>query len=227
MTSLTLSSPGSPLSSPRANSELSFSMTASQNGVWSWRGFLKAQNWGCLLSWSCVSTWLGKYQEEDKEEAVKRTIKESEIFVSQIFYNFFPLIFLSITLLYHLFLYYCNLGHLPTTHDPRPTTHDPRPTPTPTTHDPRHLATLFFLQHNNIFFQKYFRRSRFSRFDCNWRYLHIFRSRAGKLSFLSIGLNQCLGLFTWRVEDKYREDPRKRNNFTLGLHAEISVRVSG
>ena len=28
------------------------------------------------------------------------------------------------------------------------------------------------------------------------------------------------------MEDKYREDHRKRNNFTLGLHAEISVRVS-
>ena len=28
------------------------------------------------------------------------------------------------------------------------------------------------------------------------------------------------GLFAWR-----EEDPRRRNNFTLGLHAEISVRV--
>ena len=54
MTSLTLSSLRSPISS-RANSELSLAMTASKNGVWSRRGFLKAQNWGrsCLPSPLC------------------------------------------------------------------------------------------------------------------------------------------------------------------------------
>ena len=57
----------------------------------------------------------------------KKAIKELEIFVSQIFYNFFLFIsFFSITLLYHFF----SMLFLPTafTH-----TH---------THDPRHLATL-------------------------------------------------------------------------------------
>ena len=102
-------------------------------------GMDKSSSATCLLDSDVVKgdpgpTLLRKYQEEDKEEAVKRAIKESEIFVSQIFYNFLPLIFLSSTLLYHFFLYYCNLGYLPTR----------------TTHYQRHLATFFFLQHNNI-----------------------------------------------------------------------------
>ena len=69
-----------------------------------------------------VMLWKGSQvpQEEDEEEAVtKKAIKVLEIFVSQIFYNFF-----SIILLYHFFLYF----FLPTTF-----TH---------THDPRLLAKL-------------------------------------------------------------------------------------
>ena len=66
----------------------------------------------------------------------KKAIKELEIFVSQIFYNFFLFIsFFSITLLYHFF----SILFLPTTFT-HTHTHDPRPLPT--THDPRHLATL-------------------------------------------------------------------------------------
>ena len=53
--------------------------------------------------------------------------------------------FFSITLLYHFFLYFFYLRHLPTpTPTPTPTTHDLYPRPLPTTHDPRHLATLLF-----------------------------------------------------------------------------------
>ena len=46
----------------------------------------------------------------------KKAIKDLEIFVSQIFYNFFPFIcpFSSITLLYHFFLYVFYPRHLPT-----------------------------------------------------------------------------------------------------------------
>ena len=56
-------------------------------------------------------TLLGKYQEEDEEEAVKsRVIKGSEIFVFYLFFNYFTLSFFSI-------LFY-----------PR------QPRPTPTTH---------------------------------------------------------------------------------------------
>ena len=52
--------------------------------------------------------WKGSQvpQEEDEEEALtKKAIKELEIFVSQIFYNFFLFIspFFSISLLYHFF----------------------------------------------------------------------------------------------------------------------------
>ena len=83
--------------------------------------------------------WKGSQvpHEEDEEEAVtKKAIKELEIFVSQIFYNFFLFIsFISITLLYHFFsiLFFTHdiypLPHprsTPTTHDlyPRPTTYD-------------------------------------------------------------------------------------------------------
>ena len=47
----------------------------------------KSSSATCLLYSDIVKgdpspTWLRKYQEEDEEEAVKRTIKESEIFVS-------------------------------------------------------------------------------------------------------------------------------------------------
>ena len=54
----------------------------------------KSSSATCLLFSDVVKgdlspTWLGKYQEKDEEEAVKRAIKESEIFVSSIFYNFF------------------------------------------------------------------------------------------------------------------------------------------
>ena len=66
-------------------------------------------------------TWLREYQEEDEEEAVKRAIKESEIFVSQIFYNFFLCI--SFQSLYFIFFFYtfftCDIYPLPTTLDPR------------------------------------------------------------------------------------------------------------
>ena len=73
-----------------------------------------------------VMLWKGSQvpQEEDEEEAVtKKAIKVLEIFVSQIFYNFF-----SIILLYHFFLYF----FLPTTF-----THTHAHT-----HDPRLLAKL-------------------------------------------------------------------------------------
>ena len=47
----------------------------------------KSSSATCLLFSDVVKgdlspTWLRKYQEEDEEEAVKRAIKESEIFVS-------------------------------------------------------------------------------------------------------------------------------------------------
>ena len=84
--------------------------------------------------------WKGSQvpQEEDEEAVTKKAIKELEIFVSQIFYNFF--LFISFfQLLYFIifFLYF----FLPTifTH-----THDPHPRPTTSTHDPQHLATLEF-----------------------------------------------------------------------------------
>ena len=102
--------------------------------------------------------WKGSQvpQEEDEEALTKKAIKELEIFVSQIFYNFF--LFISFfQLLYFItyFLYFFYPRHLPTptptthTHDPRPTTHDPRPTTS--THDPRHLATLVFVGAYSIF----------------------------------------------------------------------------
>ena len=57
-------------------------------------GMDKSSSATCLLFSDVVKgdlspTWLRKYQEKDEEEAVKRAIKESEIFVSSIFYNFF------------------------------------------------------------------------------------------------------------------------------------------
>ena len=89
--------------------------------------------------------WKGSQvpQEEDEEEAVtKKAIKELEIFVLQIFCNFFLFIFFfnyfTLSLFFYTFF----------THDIYPHPH-PQPTPTthelyprPTTHDPRHLATL-------------------------------------------------------------------------------------
>ena len=88
-------------------------------------GMDKSSSATCLLYIDVVKvdpspTWLRKYQEEDEEEAVKRAIKDSEIFVSEIFHNFF-LQFFSITLLYHFFHTFF---------------------PTTSTHDPRRLATL-------------------------------------------------------------------------------------
>ena len=80
--------------------------------------------------------WKGSQvpQEEDEETVTKKTIKELEIFVSQIFYTFFLFIsFFQLLYVTTFFLYFFYPRHLPT-----PTTHDPRPT----THDPRHLATL-------------------------------------------------------------------------------------
>ena len=77
-------------------------------------------------------TWLRKYQEEDEEEVVKRAIKESEIFVSEIFYNFF--LFISFQSLSFIIV---SLPFLPRTF-----THTHDLYPLPTTHEPRHLATL-------------------------------------------------------------------------------------
>ena len=59
MTSLTLSSTGSPISSPRANSELSHDCL-SEWGVVPGGGVLKAQNWvhDCLSTWWTSSTFL-------------------------------------------------------------------------------------------------------------------------------------------------------------------------
>ena len=59
------------------------------------------------------SMWLRKYQEEDEEETVIRAIKESEILVSDIFYNFFLFIFSQ--LLY--FIIFFHTIFTPTTHD--------------------------------------------------------------------------------------------------------------
>ena len=62
----------------------------------------------------------------------KKAITELEIFVSQIFHNFFLFIFFSITLLYHIFFYTF------LTHDIYP---HPHPRPTTSTHFP--LPTTF------------------------------------------------------------------------------------
>ena len=75
--------------------------------------------------------WKGSQvpQEEDEEAVTKKAIKELEIFVSQIFYNFFLFIsFFAITLLYHFFsiLFLLTTFTHTQTHDPhpRPTSHD-------------------------------------------------------------------------------------------------------
>ena len=68
-----------------------------------------------------VPRGLGNIRKRRKEEAVKRAIKESEIFVSWIFYNFFLFIFFSQLLFVIIF----PILFVPTTfthtHDPRPT----------------------------------------------------------------------------------------------------------
>ena len=67
-----------------------------------------------------VMLWKGSQvpQEEDEEEAVtKKAIKVLEIFVSQIFYNFF-----SIILLYNFFLYFFFTNDIYPHPHPRPTT---------------------------------------------------------------------------------------------------------
>ena len=94
-------------------------------------GMDKSSSATCLLYSDVVKgdpspRWLRKYHEEDEEEAVKRAIKESEIFVSWLCYNFFLYSFFSITLRYHFFLYF----FLPTTFT---YTHDPHTHPRPTT----------------------------------------------------------------------------------------------
>ena len=77
-----------------------------------------------------VMLWKGSQvpQEEDEEAVTKKAIKELEIFVSQIFYNFFLFIsFFQLLYFITFFLYFFYPRHLPT----------PTPTPTTLTHDPR------------------------------------------------------------------------------------------
>ena len=79
MKSLTLSSLRSPITSPRANSELSLTMTVSENGVWSRRGFLKARNWfhDCLSSWSMSSMLLPPIPGNTSTIAISETIRKN------------------------------------------------------------------------------------------------------------------------------------------------------
>ena len=91
--------------------------------------------------------WKGSQvpQEEDEEAVTKKAIKELEIFVSQIFYNFF--LFISLfQLLYFttFFLYFFYPRHLPT---PTPTTYDlyPRPTTFSNTPCEQSLRSTFFV----------------------------------------------------------------------------------
>ena len=87
----------------------------------------KKRNFSYVVKGDPSPTWLRRYQEQDEEEAVKKAIKESKVFVSKIFYNFFSFIFFQ--LLYRFF--YTSFTHdiyphphpHPHTH-PRPTTHD-------------------------------------------------------------------------------------------------------
>ena len=88
-------------------------------------GIDKSSSATCLLYSNVVKgdpslTWLRKYQEEDEEEAVKRAIKESEVFVSWYFTTFFYLFFLN-----YCVLSFFSILFVPTTfthtHDPRPT----------------------------------------------------------------------------------------------------------
>ena len=76
--------------------------------------------------------WKGSQvqQEEDEEAVTKKAIKESEIFVSQIFYSFFLFVsFFQLLYFITFFLYFFTHDICPHPH-PRPTTftHDPRPT---------------------------------------------------------------------------------------------------
>ena len=97
----------------------------------------KKRNFSYVVKGDPSPTWLRRYQEQDEEEAVKKAIKESKVFVSKIFYNFFSFIIFSITLSFFLYFFYPR--HLPTpTHTP--TTHNPRPLLT--TQDPRHLGLV-------------------------------------------------------------------------------------
>ena len=72
--------------------------------------------------------WKGKKNQEDNEEeaVTKKAIKELEIFVSQIFYNFFQFISFFQSLYFIIFLLYFFLSTTFThTHK-----HDPHPRPT-------------------------------------------------------------------------------------------------
>ena len=78
--------------------------------------------------------WKGSHvpQEEDEEEAVtKKAVKELEIFVPQIFYNFFLFIsfFFQLYFTYHFFYTFFTHDIYPHPH-PQPTTHDLYPRPT-------------------------------------------------------------------------------------------------
>ena len=90
----------------------------------------KSSSAKCLLYGDVVKGGSQVPQEGDEEEAVtKKAIKELEIFVSQIFYNFFLFIsFFQLLYFITFFLYFFYPRLLPTptltthTHDPRPTT---------------------------------------------------------------------------------------------------------
>ena len=76
--------------------------------------------------------WKGSQvpQEEDEEAVTKKAIKESEIFFSQIFYNFFQFIsFFQLLYFITYILYFFTHDIYPHPH-PRPmtSTHHPRPT---------------------------------------------------------------------------------------------------
>ena len=79
-----------------------------------------------------VMLWKGSQvpQEEDEEAVTKKAIKELEIFVSQIFYNFFLFISFFQLLCFITLLYFFYPRHLPT---PTPTTHTHDLYPLPTT----------------------------------------------------------------------------------------------
>ena len=93
----------------------------------------KKRNFSYVVKGDPSPTWLRRYQEQDEEEAAKKAIKESEVFVSKIFYNFFPFIFFQLLyfIVFSILLLPTTFTHTHThTHDPRPTTstHYPRPT---------------------------------------------------------------------------------------------------
>ena len=91
-----------------------------------------------FIQWCCER---GAKSHRKRTKKPWRSIKELEIFVSQIFYNFF--LFIS------LFFNYFTLSlffYTVFTHDiyPHPHPH-PHPRPTTSAHDPRHLATLLWI----------------------------------------------------------------------------------